>query len=320
MERPGLSLNARAGALADALADQAEVHGVGVALGPGGERVVDCGLSHPGSMGAGLLLARICLADLAEVALVPSDRPSLPWSVMVRTARPVLACLGSQYAGWRLAAQDGRPLMGSGPARALARAEPLFEDIAHEERAARALLVLEGDAAPGAALAAEVARACGLARPALTLLHAPTGSLAGTVQVAARVVECALQKARLLGFPLPDLLEAVGTAPVAPPHPDARAAMGRCNDAIIYGGRVQLFVRGPRDRARALARSLPSRTAPGWGRSFAEAFEAAGGDIGRVDPGLFSPAEVAVTATGTGETFRSGGIEPDRLHAFLEEG
>ena len=317
---PPLSLNGRAAVLAEALVAEAEALRVGVSRGSGGETVVDCGLRHQGSMGAGLLLARICLADLADVALVPSHQPSLPWSIVVRTARPALACLGSQYAGWHLEAGDGRPLLGSGPARALARAEPLFGDLPHREQSTRAVLVLEGDAPPGGALAAEVARACGVARSAVILLHAPTGSLAGTVQIAARVVECAVQKARLVGFPVSDLVEVVGTAPVVPPHPDTRVSMGRANDAIIYAGRVQLLVQGPRERARTLARSLPSRTAPEWGQSFAQVFEAASGDFARIDSGLFSPAEVAVTALGTGETFRCGRADWDTLDAFLLEG
>jgi methenyltetrahydromethanopterin cyclohydrolase len=94
--------------------------------------------------------------------------------------------------------------------------------------------------------------------------------------------------------------------------------MGRANDAIIYGGRVQLLVSGSRDAARDLARALPSRNAPGWGQSFADVFEAAGGDFARIDPGLFAPAEVAVTALETGETFQSGRVDALRLHEFLD--
>ena len=62
-------------------------------------------------------------------------------------------------------------------------------------------------APPGDATAQAAAEACGLSRDALTLLHARTGCLAGMVQIAARVLECAIQKARVLGFPLRDLLD-----------------------------------------------------------------------------------------------------------------
>lgn len=320
MDPPALSLNGRAAALAEALIAEAPALRIGVAGGPGGETLVDCGHRHPGGTEAGLRLARICLAGLAEVALLPSGQPILPWSVMIRTSLPALGCLGSQYAGWHLRADDGTSLLGSGPARALARREPLFDDLSHREKARRAILVVEGDQPPGDRLAKEVAEACRLPRSALTLLHARTGSLAGVVQIAARVLECAVQKARHLGFPLADLADAIGTAPVAPPHPDTRAAMGRANDAIIYGGRVQLVVAGAREAARDLARTLPSRTAPEWGRSFAEVFAAAGGDFARIDAAFFSPAEVAVTALETGETFRGGRADAARLHAFLDAG
>ena len=270
-----MSLNARAAVLAEALKLEARALRVGVTKGKGGEVLIDCGHGHAGGTEAGLRLARISMAGLAEVSLVTSGLASVPWSVLVRTSQPWLACLGSQYAGWHLPGADGTPLMVSGPVRALVRKEPIFEDLPHEETASCAILVLEGDSPPGDQTAAAAAEACDLPRERLTLLHAPTGSLSGMVQIAARVVECAVQKARLLDFPLAHLVEAVATAPVCPPHPDTRLAMGRANDAIIYAGRAQLFVAGPAICARDLAQQLPSRTAPDWGRSFAAVWQAA---------------------------------------------
>src|SRR5690606_40944693 len=38
---------------------------------PGGGRVLDLGVEHPGNLGAGLLLARLTLGDLAEVRIEP---------------------------------------------------------------------------------------------------------------------------------------------------------------------------------------------------------------------------------------------------------
>lgn len=313
---PPLSLNACAGALADACHAEATALRIGVSQGPGGETRLDFGHRHLGSLEAGLRLARISMAGLATATLVPSSATGpLPWSVLVRTGQPWLACMGSQYAGWHLPGPEGARLMVSGPARALVRQEPLFEDLPHEELATRAVLVLEGDAPPDSSTAEAAAKACHLSREALTLLHAPTGSLAGMVQIAARVIECAVQKARLLGFPLSDLADAVGTAPVCPPHPDTRTAMGRANDAIIYAGRVQLFVTGPSAQARDLALALPSQTCPDWGRSFAEVWESAEGDFAKIDSNFFSPAEAFVTALESGETFRAGRPDPDRLSA-----
>jgi methenyltetrahydromethanopterin cyclohydrolase len=99
-----------------------------------------------------------------------------------------------------------------------------------------------------------------------------------------------------------------------------RKAMGRSNDAIIYGGQVHLLIDGHDDSARILAEALPSRTAPDWGRSFAEAYSEADGDFARIDPGLFSPAEIAVTVRESGRTFAGGRVDPDRLHTLLGAG
>ena len=91
--------------------------------------------------------------------------------------------------------------------------------------------------------------------------------------------------------------------------------MGRTNDAIIYGGIVQLFVKGSAEDAQELAERLPSRTSRDHGQPFADIFKKFKGDFYAIDPLLFSPAEVIVTAIETGDTFRAGG----RDNAMLEQ-
>ena len=135
--------------------------------------------------------------------------------------------------------------------------------------------------------------------------------LAGGVQVCARVLEVALHKAHTLHFPLEHIVDGVGTAPLSPPIPDFVAAMGRTNDAIIYGGRVQLFVRGTNEAAEKLAHDLPSRGSPAYGKPFAEIFSAVNGDFYKIDPMLFSPAAVTVTNIDTGRSFHGGGLAPE---------
>jgi methenyltetrahydromethanopterin cyclohydrolase len=92
-------------------------------------------------------------------------------------------------------------------------------------------------------------------------------------------------------------------------------AMGRSNDAIIYGGRVHLFVTGPADVARALADALPSARSRDHGTPFASIFTSFGGDFYAIDPNLFSPAEVVVTAMENGTTYRGGQLSPDLVDA-----
>lgn len=315
----GLSLNTRAGALVDRMILEADALRIGVSRGAHGETLIDCGAAHPGGIAAGLRMAEICLSGLGTVRLTPSEAvPRWPWQVAVATSQPVVACLASQYAGWALKhEEEGKKFfaLGSGPARALARRETLFEELAHHETADRAVLVVEsGRALPGA-LVEKVAEDCGIAPERLAVLFAPVGSLAGALQVVARVVEVALHKAHALKFPLERILDAAGSAPLSPPHPDTMKAMGRTNDAIIYGGRVSLFVDGPAEEAKALAEALPSSASRDYGAPFAEIFARFDGDFYAIDPMLFSPAAVAVTALQTGETFSAGAIAPERLDA-----
>ena len=93
--------------------------------------------------------------------------------------------------------------------------------------------------------------------------------------------------------------------------------MGRTNDAIIYGGLVQLFVKGRRRTRNELAQKLPSRASRDYGQPFAEIFKAFNGDFYAIDPLLFSPAEVIVTAIETGDTFRAGGRDLKMLEKSL---
>lgn len=314
-----ISVNARAAALVERLvADAAELK-IGVTRGASGETLIDCGAGHLGSVSAGLRIAEICMGGLGTVTLEPSaGTPNWPWSLVSRSSNPVIACLASQYAGWRLSHTEGAETffaLGSGPARALARREPLFEKLPYADEATHATLVLESASPPPAAIVAKVAQDCGVEAGRLTFIYAPTQSLAGSVQVVARSLEVALHKAFELGFPLQHIVDGIGAAPLCPPHPDFVIAMGRTNDAIIYAGQVHLFVTGPANDARSLAERLPSEGSRDYGRPFAEIFKRVKGDFYAIDPMLFSPAAVIVTAIETGESFRAGAVNLSLLDA-----
>ena len=315
MKTPGaVSVNALAGKLVAALiADSARLR-LNIARGARGETIIDAGAEATGGLEAGLRLAEICMGGLGSVTLASGSNPRWPFGLIVRATDPVIACLGSQYAGWSLAHGDFFAL-GSGPARALAGQEAIFADIAYADAAASAVLVLESDLAPPPEVVDMVAAACKLPASALTFIHAPTRSLAGGTQVVARVLEVALHKAHELHFPLAAIIDGIATAPLSPPHPDFITAMGRTNDAIIYAGLAHLFVTGPADAARDLAHALPSCTSRDHGKPFAEIFKAFNGDFYQIDPMLFSPAVALVTAVETGETFRAGRIEEGLLDA-----
>jgi methenyltetrahydromethanopterin cyclohydrolase len=234
----------------------------------------------------------------------------------------VLACLGSQYAGWALSATadetGGKKFfaLGSGPARALAVKEPLFAELDYRDRSVTGVLVLEVERPPPPVVIAKVLRECGLQPAGLGIVLTPTASLAGTTQIVARILEVALHRAHALGFALHDIVEGSGCAPLPARGADMLQAMGRTNDAILYGGQVHLTVAGDVDAARELAHQLPSENSPDHGRSFGELFEAAGRDFYKLDAGLFAPAEAWVTHVGTGQTWHAGSLHMDLLRSL----
>ncbi len=294
------------------LLGQADLLGLQVGIEPGGCRIVDAGISAPGSIQAGLLIAEICLGGFGQVQLMAAASDGWPTWLQVHSAQPVLACLASQYAGWSLSASKDETggkkffALGSGPARALAVKEPLFAELGYHDHASSGVLVLEVDRPPPPVVLAKIQRDCGLAPAALTLILTPTTSLAGTTQVVARVLEVALHRAHALGFALGNIVAGSASAPLPAPGVGLVQAMGRTNDAILYGGRVHLTVRGDDAAAQALARQLPSGQSKDHGRSFAELFEAAGHDFYQLDPALFAPAEVWVSNLDSGRTWHSG--------------
>ncbi len=314
-----ISVNARARRALDALLADAAALRLGIVRGANGETLVDAGAAARGGIAAGQRIAEICMGGLGEVR-IGSDAalPHWPFAVTVRSSQPVLACLASQYAGWSLShgeKPDAYVALGSGPARALARREKLFAEIGYADTAADAVLVVESARPPPPPLLAQIAADCGVAPARLAVLFAPTQSLAGSVQVVARVLEVALHKLHELGFPLERVIDGMGAAPLPPPHPDFVTAMGRTNDAIIFGGRVHLYVTGAAAEARALCDALPASASRDYGRPFAEIFRAAHGDFYAIDRSLFSPGEAIVTAIDSGETFRAGKLDAALLDA-----
>ncbi|MFC7400488.1 methenyltetrahydromethanopterin cyclohydrolase [Chelatococcus sp. GCM10030263] len=316
-QRP--SVNTLAAPLVERLAAEAAALRLAVTTGPGGARIIDAGARVPGSLEAGRRIAEICLGGLGTVTFGPLGPVSRwPFSVTVHTTDPVLACLGSQYAGWSLTSEaEGQNYfaLGSGPGRAAARAETLFEELGYADPAESAVLVLETGEPPPAVIVEKVAAATGLETDRLTFIYAPTQSLAGATQVVARVLEVGLHKVHALGFPLERVVDGLGSAPLAPPAPDFVVAMGRTNDAIIYGGRIHLFVMGPDAEAKDLTEALPSTTSRDHGAPFAEIFARFKGDFYAIDGHLFSPAEVMVTALESGRTYRAGRLVPELVDA-----
>lgn len=315
-----MSLNENAHCLVERLLPEADRLGVAVRT-IDGARVLDFG-EMPATREAGLRLAEICLAGLAKVKITPSGAPhaSRHPSVVVATDDPVTACLASQYAGWEVR-RDGYFAMGSGPMRAAAAHEPLFGTIGRTERPSVAVGVLEAERLPPVEVVASIAEKCGVSPEQLTLLVAPVTTTAGLVQVVARSVETALHKLHELGFDLDHLHSATGSAPLPPIADRALDAIGRSNDAILYGGDVTLIMRGSAAGFDDLGPRVISAASPDHGRLFREIFAAADHDFYRLDPMLFGPAVLTLVSADGGASLRFGRFEHELVdRSFATEG
>ena len=304
-----MTLNERAMQCADVLAANAaswRVHLGQVA----GARVIDCGGAVSGGLQAGLQMARVCMAGLADVALEPSaDGPM----IRVFSDDPVRACLASQYAGWQIKL-DKYFAMGSGPMRAAYGKEAVFDRISRgREEPPCAVGILESRKHPTEEVVSWLVGKLPSSVEKLTLLVAPASSIAGTIQVVARSLETALHKLHELHFDLAQVVSGYGIAPLPPVSPDEIKAIGWTNDAILYGGKVVLWVRADDEILASVGPKVPSNASADHGSPFADVFARHGGDFYKIDPMLFSPAEVVFHNLKTGRTHTFGKCEPELL-------
>jgi methenyltetrahydromethanopterin cyclohydrolase len=311
-----LRMNELATEIADELDEQAPLFRVASHTLASGARVIDAGVETDGGYDAGLALAEICMGGLGHVSYTPVQIGAEAWpGVTVWTDHPAVACMASQYAGWAISVEKFFA-MGSGPLRAHARVErELFEKLGYEEEAAHGVLVLEGRKLPDEAVAAWVAQKARLQPSQLTFVVAPTASLAGGVQIAARILETGLHKMETLGFDVRRIVSGMGTAPIPPVAKNDLRAIGRTNDCILYGGQARYTVRAGDTELAELGAKLPASASSDYGKPFYEIFQRYEGDFYKIDPLLFSPGEVWLTSTETGRTFHAGHLNPDVLTA-----
>ena len=315
-----LDLNERAWEIADSMAANAGALRVVARTLSGGARVIDAGIDAPGGYGAGLALAEICMGGVGDVAYAPVVIGDDTWpGVRVWTDHPAVSCMASQYAGWAIQVEKYFA-MGSGPLRAHARVEKeLFAKLGYTERARRGVLVLETRNPPTDAVAAWVGQKAALAPAQLTFVAAPTASLAGGVQIAARILETGLHKMDTLGFDVKRIVSGIGTAPLPPTAKNDLRAIGRTNDCILYGGQARYTVDADDAELGALVPKVPAAASKDYGTPFYEIFKRYDGDFYKIDPLLFSPAEVWLTSAQSGKTYHAGRVNPEVLRASLHE-
>ena len=246
--RKTLSVNCLAWKLLEKLVENADLCGIKVEKMDSGSTIIDAGVNAKGGFQAGKIITEICMGGCgkAEITHRKYGGLDLP-SIQVFSDHPVIATLGSQYAGWRIS-EEGYFAIGSGPARALAqKPKEIFREIRYKDDFDKGILVLETDKCPPSRLAQRFARDCGISPENLAIVLTPTTSLTGATQVSGRIVETGIHKLRRLGLDPNVIVYASGYAPISPIHSKFARAMARTNDAILYGGTAYYVVEHDND-------------------------------------------------------------------------
>src|SRR3989304_1380491 len=323
-----ISLNLSALALLKKLCNEADKYNVIVEETDSGATLVDAGIKPEGGFLAGALVTEICLGGYGKANVVPIQYGDvvLP-SVFVLTDHPALSTLASQFAGWQSKGNDFSAI-AAGPARALAlKPKHLYEKLNYREESDVAVLVLETEKRPPENITQQVAEKCNVTPKNLFLIMFSTTSLTGATQVSGRIVETGLHKLERLGLDPLIVKHAWGYAPIVPVHPSSGEAMGRTNDAILYGGVTNytlnyddeqkledIVKQAPSSASRMLqeARRLAEKNP-----RFLDIFKEAGFDFYKIDPDIFAPAVVAINNMKTGKTLRAGSLDIEVLKSSL---
>ena len=302
------SVNKYSNLLVDDLIKHKEKLNLEISQGPLNCKIIDAGIQTTGSIEAGLKISEICLGGLGEVSILPNSKINLSsYLISVHSSKPVLACLGSQYAGWSLSHESFFSL-GSGPVRSIVQKEEIFKELNYQDKSTKTSVVLEVDKFPPEEVIKKVSSDSNVQPENLTFIITPTMSICGNIQVVARVLEVAIHKIHELGFPLERVIHGIGYAPLPPIAKDFITGMGRTNDAIIYGGVVQLIIDGPEDEVKELSKSLPSSSSSDYGKPFKEIFKKYNHDFYKIDGSLFSPAVIIINSKISGKTYMGGKI------------
>lgn len=277
----------------------------------------------------GKLASEICMGGLGtvEFSSYVLDNYYFP-AVNVFTSEPIISCMASQLAGWSVkikkeVEKDGKikkkvvfQSLGSGPARAKAKGEKLFEELNYTDDSDCAVIFFETRNMPDEEVMSIVTEKCKVDASKTYAVCAPTASLTGSIQVAARIVETGIHKLHELKFPLEVIQDGFGTVPVAPIAKDDFAAMGPANDAMFAVGKTFYTINVEKEKEAELFELLkkaPASTSSSYGKPFNEIFKEAEYDFYKIDPGLFAPALYTVNNIKTGKTITVGKMNKELL-------
>jgi methenyltetrahydromethanopterin cyclohydrolase len=314
-----LSVNALAMERVRLMLDNPSKYGVEVSVLPSGATVLDMGVNVKGSWLAALEYVRVVTGGLTEVSYSSRELAGKAVPVInVFMDEPVISCVGCHIAGFRVKAGEYSPI-GSGPARAIKGRDHYFSDaptMTYRDSSEEAVLAFQMDSLPDDSIAQAVAADCEVSARNVYLLVAPTKSLVGTVQVAARIIELSVSKMIRRGYGIDTIVSAWGNAPIPPLTEDPLEAMGRSNDAMLYGGTAAFTVKTSDEYIERFLPVLTSSASKRYGAPFAGIFKEAGYDFFEVnnqDPYYNSPAYLLINNLESGRMFAAGQVNDEVL-------
>ena len=284
-----------------------------------GVNVIDMGVKVKGSWEAGLLYTRATIGDLGNVKLgeFKLNEEYTFAAVDLYIDEPLIACLASQIAGWKLGMGDVATI-GTGPARAQAQVDGdwYLAQTPYRDHNDEVVLCIQDIKLPAESIGKLVAKECKVAPENVYILVAPSNCIVGSMQVAARMCEQVCHKMFEKGFPVSKVVACRGNAPIAPIVKDEVKAMGRINDAILYGGETEFWVDATDVEIAKVIHQLVSKTSsPYYKELFEKVFVDAGKDFFYVDHDFHSIAKITMHNINTGKAFSAGEI----AYEVLEE-
>lgn len=213
---------------------------------------------------------------------------------------PVIATLGCQLAGWAIDI-NGKKRLGSGPARILARKPgKIIDATQYSESSGKAALILETSTLPGEETCKKILE--DTKADELIIAAFREDSLIGLINVLARIVEVGMFRLHNIGYDTTKIVWAEGTVPIPPLGKDIMYAS---NDAIIYRGTVSLETE---NWDPELTEKAVSKASPSYGKNFKEIFTESGGDFYKIDPRIFSPAQIKIKDLQDGKNYSAGSV------------
>lgn len=305
------------------LMEKEEIYSINTETLPGGSTLLDLGVLAKGSISAGILLTKIMMGGLGDVSLgvFPYTIGSISYPALHLVVNHPLLGLGCQISGWELSPGEYAPIL-AGPGRTLRRypddyLEPYtsYQDDWHE-----AVITIE---APEFISQEEVERlveACNVLPENLYILQASSSSIATAVQVAGRIGEQGLHRLMEEGYPIETIVDVSGFCLIPPMVKDELLAMGRLNDALIYGGQVNLVVEGEDGPIEEVIEKVTAISSPAYGRPFKEIYRDAGCDFYQVPREVYSPAVMVIMNRTSGRVFQAGRFHLELLAQSFQEG